>query len=234
MANSLHNQLKLHYVPDISRHEVDVDNFRIDAVDDDGRLIEIQCASLMAIRDKIRTLTECHKVVVVKPLALRKRLLTKARRRGKVVRSRLSPQKQNLPWIFQELVHFTSAFPHPNLQLDILLTAQEETRIPPKKPSRRRKYSVEDRSLASVEATFSVTTAEELWQCLNADVPNVFTTADLATGAAMPRWLAQKAAYCFRRMGCFEVCGKRGNSVEYRLAESPNEDVSTRSADRAA
>ncbi|MEO1984210.1 MAG: hypothetical protein ABGZ24_27155, partial [Fuerstiella sp.] len=88
MATSLHQQLKLHYVADEDRHEVEVDGFRIDAIDDQGRLIEVQCASLMAIRDKIRKLTVNHQVVVVKPVSPKKKLLKEARRNVKVQSSR--------------------------------------------------------------------------------------------------------------------------------------------------
>lgn len=217
MATQLHNQLKLHYVADESQHEVDLDGYRIDAIDSDRRLIEIQCASLLAIRDKIRTLTKKHKVVVVKPLAARKKLLKKARRNGKVVSSRYSPARQTLPYIFLELVHFTKAFPHRNLQLDVLLTEQEEIRVPPKRRTWRRKHSVQDRSLVEVQETYSLKTVNDLWTAVNPNVPDVFTTADLAKGGGMPRWLAQKAAYCFREMGHIEACGKQGNAIEYRL-----------------
>jgi len=217
MASTLHNQLKLHYVEDESRHEVDLDGYRIDAIDDDDRLIEVQCASLLAIRDKIRKLTKTHKVVVVKPLATRKKLLKKARRNGKVVSSRYSPAKQTLPYIFLELVHFTKAFPHPNLQLDVLLTEQEEVRVPAKRKTWRRKHSVQDRSLVEVQRTVSLTSVQDLWTELNLDVPDVFTTAHLAETGNMPRWLAQKAAYCFRQMQHIEPCGKQGNAIEYRL-----------------
>lgn len=219
MATTLHQQLKLHYVDDESRHEVDLGDYRIDAIDDQDRLIEIQCASLLAIRDKIRKLTKKHQVVVVKPLAARKKLLKKARRNGKVISSRYSPARQSFSYVFLELVHFTSAFPSPNLQLDVLLTEQEEIRVPPKKRTWRRKHSVQDRRLVEVQDTISLKTTMDLWTNLQADVPDVFTTADLASGSDMPRWLAQKAAWCFRKMKFFEVCGKRGNSIEYRLAD---------------
>ncbi|MEQ9409009.1 MAG: hypothetical protein RIK87_14830 [Fuerstiella sp.] len=223
MATSLHQQLKRHYVADESRHEVDLDGYRIDAIDEADRLIEVQCASLMAIRDKIRQLTQQHKVVVVKPLAARKKLLKKERRNGRVVSSRFSPTRQTLPWIFLELVHFTSAFPHPNLQLDVLLTEQEEIRVPPKNRTWRRKHSVQDRTLITVTESYSLNSPADLWNQLDLDVPEVFTTADLASSGTMPRWLAQKAAYCFRRMDYIEACGKQGNSVEYRLKASPKQ-----------
>lgn len=217
MATSLHNQLKLHYVADESRHEVDLDGYRIDAIDDKNRLIEVQCASLMAIRDKIQALTKTHQVLVVKPLAARKRLLKKERRNGKVVSRRYSPIRESLADVFLELVHFTQAFPHPNLQLDVLLTEQEEVRVPSKRKSRRRSHSVQDRRLVAVQRTISLHSALDLWNELELDVPEVFTTATLAEGGQMSRWLAQKAAYCFRQMHLIEACGKQANSVQYRL-----------------
>ena len=69
----------------------------------------------------------------------------------------------------------------------------------------------------AVQSSIELNTVEDLWNALEADVPPVFTTADLATCADMPRWLAQKAAWCFREMKHIEVCGKQGNSIEYRL-----------------
>lgn len=219
MATTLHQQLKLHYVPDTERHEVDLDGYRIDAIDDDGRLIEVQCASLLAIRDKIRRLTKDHMVVVAKPLASRKKLLKKARRNGKVISSRYSPTRQTFTYVFQELVHFTKAFPHPNLRLDILLTEQEEIRVPPRRKTWRRKHSVQDRRLVEVQQVVSVSTPDDLWRELEAETPEVFTTSDLAKAADMPRWLAQKAAWCFREMKFIQPCGKQGNSIEYRLVK---------------
>ena len=217
MATSLHQQLKLHYVADEGRHEVEVDGFRIDAIDERERLIEILCASLLAIRDKIRKLTKHHLVVVVKPLAAKKKLLKKVRRNGKVQSRRYSPAHQTLADVFLELVHFTQAFPHPNLQLDVLLTEQEEIRVPPRKRTWRRKFSVQDRTLVSVNESHSFRTPDELWTTLQMAVPDTFTTAQIAEQGPMPRWLAQKAAYCFRKMEFIEACGKQGNAIEYRL-----------------
>lgn len=218
MATSLHQQLKQQYVADSDRHEVTLEGFRIDAVDRKGRLIEVQCASLAAIRDKIRTLLENHKVIVVKPLASRKRIVTLKAANGEPVSSRYSPIRQQASHIFLELVHF-GVFPHPRLQLDVVLTEQQEIRIPPTaRSSWKKRYSVRDRMLVNVEQTIRLKTANDLWGILNVEVPEVFTTEDLATIAGIPRWLAQKAAWCFRRMDFLTVCGKRGNSLEYRMS----------------
>ena len=219
MATMLHQQLKEHYVSDHDRHEVVVGGFRIDAVDRRGRLIEIQCASLSAIRNKVRVLVDDHQVVVVKPLAARKKIVTLHRRGGDVVSSRFSPVRQSLAHVFLELVHF-GVFPHPRLQLDLLLTEQEEIRVPPtERSSWRKKYSVEERTLVTVSQQVKLKSASDLWKALDIQLPDCFTTSDLVTASKMPRWLAQKAAFCFRRMEFFDVCGKQGNSIVYRLAK---------------
>jgi len=217
VATALHTQLKSHYVVAEDRHEVVVDAYRIDAIDNKGRLIEIQCASLSAIRDKIPRLLQSHQVILVKPLAARKRITTLHRQGGEIVSSRYSPVRQTLPYLFKELVHF-GAFPHPRLRLDVLLTEQEEIRVPPTaRSSWKKKYSVAERSLVEIQQHIQLKTAADLWKALDIEVSGEFTTADLAENSGMPVWLAQKAAFCFRRMDFFTVCGKQGNAITYRL-----------------
>ena len=46
-----------------------------------------------------------------------------------------------------------------------------------------------------------------------------FTTRDLAEAAGLRRSLAQKMAYCLRKMDAIEAVGKRERSVLYRIAE---------------
>ncbi|MFN9720319.1 MAG: hypothetical protein ACK58L_16605, partial [Planctomycetota bacterium] len=190
--------------------------YRIDAVDSCGQLIEVQCASLAAIRGKIARLLSSHDVIVVKPLAARKKITTLHRKGGEIVRSRFSPMKATLAHLFLELVHFP-VFPNKRLRLDVLLTEQEEIRIPPSEyTSWRKRFSVEDRSLVSIRRCVELRTARDLWNALDLTLPKMFTTADIQKAGQMPRWLAQKIAWCFRRMDFFKVCGKSGNSLVYR------------------
>jgi hypothetical protein len=75
--------------------------------------------------------------------------------------------------------------------------------------------------LVTVEHHVKLKTASDLWKALDLQLPEHFTTADLVAASKMPRWLAQKAAWCFRRMEFFDICGKQGNSVVYKVAK-PN------------
>ncbi len=217
MASSLHQQLKRLYAVDEADQEVMVDGFRIDALAR-GRLVEIQCASLSAIRDKVRRLVQSHDVVVVKPLYARKLILKRKRKRGRIESKRYSPARQTLHDIALELVHFVSVFPHPRLTLEVLLVEVEEIRLPPdRRRWTRRPYRVEDRRLVQVVERLPLQTAADLLQLLPEKLPDPFTTEDIASLAGMPRWLAQKLGYCLRRTGAIETDGKAGNALLYRL-----------------
>ncbi len=220
METTLHRQLKALYATRASQQEVSVDGYRIDAVVD-GRLVEIQYGSLGAIRDKVRALLVNHTVLVVKPLAARKFLVKRKRRGGRVQSSRYSPSRKTHFDLFDDLVHFVDVFPHPRLTLEVVLTEQEEHRLPSRKRRRFSKdYRVEDRRLRSIDGRFELRTAEDLAAMLPAGLAEPFSTEDIARLAEIPRWLAQKMAYCLRETSAVQVIGKRGNTLLYRLSRA--------------
>jgi hypothetical protein len=224
METSLHRQLKALYGGSAEQQEVWVSGFRIDALATRGktqRLIEIQSAPLGAIRDKVRQLLEeRHTVWVVKPLAARKRLLKRSSPLGEVVSRRTSPLRQDYLHLFQELVNFVNVFPHPRLTLEVLLTEQEEHRVPVQRRRRRGKdYRVTDRLLCGIEGRLSLRTAADLRKLLPAGLAPAFSTADIARQAGIPRWLAQKMAYCLQKTGAVDVVGKQGNAILYAIPD---------------
>lgn len=215
MESTLHRQLKLLYGGSLEDVEVQVDGYRIDAVVR-GRLFEIQQASLAALRDKVRRLLERHRVVVVKPLISRKYLIRRDQPGGEIVSARYSPTHETVLHVFDDLVHFVNVFPHPRLTLEVVLTDQEEDRITRVRKRRRGPdFRVEDRRLVEVVSTNKLKTAADLRKLLPATLPVEFTTSDLALHANIPRWLAQKMAYCLRKTGAIDTVGKQGNSWLY-------------------
>ena len=126
METSLHRQLKQLYAGENAQVEVPLDGYRIDAIDESGRLVEIQLGSLAAVRDKITALVTQHQVLLVKPIVVRKTLVKRTSRNGSVVDARLSPKRGSSLDLFEELVHFTSVFPHRHLILETPLIEVEE------------------------------------------------------------------------------------------------------------
>ena len=110
METSLHRSLKQMYAPCESQTEVKLGSYRIDAVRDD-ELIEIQFASLSAIRPKIKDLLhKDHLVRVVKPVVVRKRIVRQKKPDGPILSRRLSPKRGELLDFFDELIYFVSVF----------------------------------------------------------------------------------------------------------------------------
>jgi hypothetical protein len=229
MESSLHQQLKKLYAAQDHAREVTISGYRIDAISR-STLIEVQQASLSAIRHKVGALLALdHRVLVVKPLVAHKRLVYLDAQGGQVLSQRSSPRKEGPLHIFDELVHFTKLFPHPRLTVEVLLIDQVEYRV--RRTTKRRRqlpYKVIDREVISVNQKFRLKTPRDLIGLIPGPLPLEFTTADLATATGLPKYLAQKIAYTLRHCGAATLIGKSGRSCLYRLA------VKQKPASRAA
>lgn len=220
METSLHQQLKAHYAGPDGDVEVRLGRYRIDVVRG-SELIEIQHGGLAAIRDKVRTLCKSHRVRVVKPIVATKTLVKLSRRGGRVVSQRKSPKRGQVLDLFEELVHFTNAYPHRRLTLETPLVEVEEIRYPGhgrRRRWRRTDHVIEDQRLVQVVQTHSFRTAGDLVSLLPSSLPQPFDTADLAAGLGVGRHIAQRIAYCLRETKATRVAGKRGNAILYKIA----------------
>jgi hypothetical protein len=210
METTLHRQLKERYATPGALVEQKLGRFRIDVVQP-GRLVEIQVASLSAIRDKIAVLLKKNDVLVVKPIVVRKHLVKLRRAGGKLVSRRMSPKRQTLLDVFDELVHFTRVFPHRRLTLEVLLIEIEELRYPGHGRRRRWRendHQVEDQRLLDVIGVHEFRTAGDLCRLLPPALPRPFHTGHLAEGLGVERWIAQRMAYCLRETGAVQSVGK--------------------------
>lgn len=223
METTLHRQLKERYTTPGALVEQKLGKFRIDVVQRD-RLVEIQVASLSAIRDKIAILLKKHRVLIVKPIVVRKHLVKLHRAGGKVVSRRQSPKRRTLLDLFDELVHFTRVFPHRRLTLEVPLVEIEERRYPGHGRRRRWRvndHQVEDQHLLSVLEVHKFRTASDLCRLLPPALPSPFHTGHLAEGLGVERWIAQQMAYCLRETGAVQSVGKlRGAWLYERPAKA--------------
>ncbi len=208
MESTLHRQLKARHGPACGgRTEVVVGGFRIDAIDAEGTLIEVQSAALGPLRGKLARLLPDHRVRVVKPVVVSRRIV---RRDGRSARQ--SPRRGALLDAFDDLVGLARVFPHPNLRIDVVAVAIDEVRVPRR---RRPGYSVVDRSLREVVGSTTLESARDLWALLPATIPEPFTTPDLAHALGKPIEFARRVAYCLRLSGAAGAAGKRGNLLVY-------------------
>jgi hypothetical protein len=219
METSLHRQLKALYATGAEpRTEVRLGPYRIDALRK-NTLVEIQHGSLTAIRDKIaRLLSDGHHVLVVKPLIAAKTIVKQDAQGGETISRRLSPKRAGVLDLFHELVYFTRVFPHPKLVLETPLVEVDELRYPGHGKRRRwRKddHVVEDQLLVRVLESPCYRTTGDLWRLLPDTLPKPFHTGHLAEQLNVPRWVAQRIAYCLVKTGATREVGKAGNAKVY-------------------
>jgi hypothetical protein len=219
LETTLHRQLKEIYADGPAQFEAPLAGYRIDVICG-GELVEIQHGSLAAIRDKVAKLLPDHRVLVVKPLVVRKRIVNQDGPGGRVLSSRLSPKQGSILDLFHELIYFTRVFPHPNLSLEVPLVDIEERRHlghGRRRRWRRRDHQVEDQRLIELHRVHRFRTGRDLVSLLPDGLPSPFHTGHVAEGLAIPRWFAQRIAYCLRMMRLAREVGKQGNTRLYEL-----------------
>lgn len=218
METTLHRQLKRHYAACDSDTEVVIGSYRIDAIRDE-ELIEIQCASLSAIRVKASRLLEHHRLRIVKPVILRTRIRRAKTPGGKVTSCRLSPKRGSILDIFDDLIYFTRVFPHPNLVLEIPMVHVCQTRLPAKR--RRVDYRVHDVELESIDHRYEFHEPADLLSVIPwPRGAQRLSTEGLAQAIDRPRWYAQKTAYVLRHVGAIEANGRTRAGIHYRPARA--------------
>jgi len=213
----LHASLKRWYARPGDGVEVRVDGFVIDLVRED-LLIEVQTRGFSSMKQKITTLLELgRRVRIVHPIPIDK-WIVKVDADGTVLSRRRSPRHGNPTDVFAELVSFPDLLAHPHLEVEVLLTIEEEyRRHTPNQSWRRKGWTVVERRLIEVVDTLLLRNAEDLTGLLPGDLPETFTTADLAEKLGRPRRAAQQMAYCLRKVGAIAAVGKHGNAVMYRV-----------------
>ena len=213
----LHASLKRWYARPGDRVETPVAGFVIDLVREDV-LIEVQTSGFSSMKRKLASLLELgHRVRIVHSIPIDK-WIVKVDADGTVLSRRRSPKHGQPTDIFAELVSLPEVFVHPHLEVDLLLTIEEEHwRHTPGVGWRRKGWTVIERRLIEVVGSLQLNNADDLTRLIPDGLPETFTTADLAAKLGRPRGAAQQMAYCLRRAGVCVAVGKRGNSVEYRV-----------------
>jgi hypothetical protein len=215
----LHSALKAWYSRPGDQLEAEVDGFHIDIVRR-RLLIEIQTSNFSSQKRKLNTLIEKHPVRLVFPIAQEKWITRLASDGATLVGKRRSPRQGSTYHLFVELVSLPRLIGERNFSLEVLLTREEEVRRDDGRGSWRRKgWSIFDRRLIEVVGGHIFRKPADFLKLVPQNLPEPFSTRDLAEGIKQPHWLAQKMAYCLRNMGLIQVAGKKGNAMLYAITE---------------
>ena len=210
---ALHAQLKEWYREPGDMLESKVDGYVVDLVRGE-LLVEFQTGGFAPLRRKLAALVDVHPVRLIAPVAVTRRIV-RLSDDGEVLSSRRSPRRGCLHDVFDRLVSIPTLLAHPNFELEVLLTHQDELRMfRAGRAYRRRGWVVVGRSLVSVEGSIAIRDPADAAALLPA-LADTFDTAELASGSGIDRRLAQRMAYCLRALGMIEPVGKRAGAVLY-------------------
>ena len=211
----LHAALKRWYAQPGDQSEVVVDRFVIDIVRRD-LLVEIQSRNFSSMKRKLVALTGNHAVRLVHPIAREKWIVKLSEDGRSQLSRRKSPKRGIWAGVFAELVSFPTLLADTSFSLEVLLIQEEEVwRRDPTRGWRRRGWVIHERRLLQGVDRRLFETPADMAALIPAELPEPFTTADLAAAIAQRRRLAQRMAYCLREMGVITQVGKQGRAILY-------------------
>jgi hypothetical protein len=214
--NSLHEAVKKWYAQPGDLIETWVDGYLVDIVRR-GKLIEVQTSNFSAIKSKIKDLIERHHVTIVHPV-VEKKWIVRLNSQEKQVSRRRSPRRGRVEDLFLELVYLPTLLISPNFSLEVVLVHAEEVLIDDGRGSWRRKYwSIHDRRLLKILNQVTFKDPYDLQQLLPQDIPEKFTTRDIAQSLGVTLNIARKMCYTLRLISIIEVIGKRGRANLYTI-----------------
>jgi hypothetical protein len=86
---------------------------------------------------------------------------------------------------------------------------------------RRNGLRIADHRLIDVLSQHTFRDTSDFLALIPADLPEPFSTKDLAESIEQPRRIAQQVAYCLRHMGAIDVVGKNRNALLYSVTNTP-------------
>lgn len=204
--------MKARYAEPGDEFEVPLEGYVVDIRRGD-LLVEIQTSSFGSMGRKFDRLLDRHRMLLVHPIAVE----TYIERPGK--RPRKSPKRGSVFGIFDELVSIPTLLDHPNLTLDVVLTAITRVQEPDARARRGRGgFRTIDKCLREVLEVRRFRDIDDLAQLLPSDLPPEFTTADVATRAGISRDVAQRMAFCFRALDVITAVGRSRSGIQYTRA----------------
>jgi hypothetical protein len=123
--------------------------------------------------------------------------------------------------VFAELVSYPQLLLEDNFSLEVVLIQEEEVRrYAGVKRWYKNDWVTVERWLLDVVDQRLFGSSADMSALLPDELPQEFTTLDLAKALDAPRWLAQKMAFCLREMGEIVWVGKRGRSYLYSRSKA--------------
>lgn len=213
---TLHAVLKNYFEPHVENQEIKVGGYVADIVGENG-VIEIQTANFNKLLKKLERFLEFCSVTVVYPIAKTKYLSWMDIENGEITSRRKSPRKGSIYDIIPELYKIKYTLDNPRLRICICLLELEEIRyLNGWSRDKKRGSSRCDRIPVALDDEVYINSPYDYRIFLPSELPEEFTSKDLAEKAGISRSYAQTALNIFTYLEIVERTGKINNTIIYR------------------
>jgi hypothetical protein len=233
--STLHRQLKQLYMVDGAVEEALVGDFVVDVLLPSGEIIEVQTGSFHKLRGKIDVLTRRHRLRIVYPQFVTRRLQVCTDQSREDCYVRKSPKHGRLVDCVSQLVWIADLLHREELVVEVVLIDDREIRIADGKGSWRRKgVSVVDRVVERIVASRVFAVPQDFAVLLPAAAGDSFTNHDLGKLLAVNHRTAAELTRLLRTLGIVELRGPRARANLYRKTAPRGKGVTVRSIARSS
>lgn len=218
---TVHAIVKNYVEPDPSFHEIKVEGFYADIVNEKG-IIEIQTSNFDRLRKKLSVLLDLHPITIVYPIAHIKNIYWINKETGKINQPRKSPKRGNPHDIFRELYKIKFFLAHPNIKLHIILMDMDEYRLLDGWSKDQKKGATKcDRIPKKLVNEMQVNSIEDYKNFLPPDLPAEFTVNDYKRIAKISQRNAGLCLHILNYIGAIKRIGKDGRAYLYTINNQP-------------
>ncbi len=207
----LHSALKYYIEPNELCHEIKVGGYYADILNEDG-ITEVQTGSLYPLLPKLRAyLADGCTVTVVYPMARRKKLYWIDPLTGETTVGRSVVSKKGVIDAFCELVYLREVLCDPRLTMRIIFLDIEEYKLLTGRSRDRKRWGASkfERIPTAIEGETLLCGGADYISLLPNDLPQEFTTAELAAALKASSKAASAMARTLLDMGLLRRTGKR-------------------------
>lgn len=186
------------------------------AIGDD--IWEVQTRAFNKLRGKLDAFLKTYHVTVIYPVPVEKKIYWLNEETGAITGGRRSPRKGTPYDVFRELYKIRPYLQNPKLSVHIFLMDMEEYKLLNGWSRDRKKgASRYDRLPGKLRDIVRLEGRADYLYFLPADLPEEFTSFDLAKHAHIPRDIAQTCLLILRDLQVVELIGKKGRLNLHRI-----------------
>lgn len=212
---SVHAIIKHYLEPNTAYHEIKINNFYADILNDHG-IIEIQTSNFDKLRKKLELLLNTHKITIVYPIAHKKKIYWIDNNTGEISLPRKSTKTGRPQDIFRELYKIKNYLDHPNLNLHIILMDMREYRLLDGWSKDRKKGATKcDRIPYKLIEEIKINSPKDYFKLIPNELEDPFTVKDYKALTKISQRDASVAINILNHIGLIKRIGKKGRAYLY-------------------